>query len=244
MQGEPVLVVLFAGTGAALLSGLGALPFSSERSRPRLTGGAEALASGLMMGAGYLLMSEALDRRELLALLGAAFGVVYTYLVQAYAGTLELGPEPERDGDPTFGYKVLLQGTLHAASEGLAIGVAMVVDLRLGILVAAALGLHNVAEGVALSEVLRRQGMSAGETAGLSVVTKTMQPLLALATFALAPVLEDFLAGALGFAAGCLLFLVLTELLPSSYRRAPKVVIASLVTLSAAAVVLMENMLR
>jgi len=244
MQAEPVLVVLFAGTGAALLSGLGALPFSTERSRPRLTGGAEALASGLMMGAGYLLMSEALDRRELLALLGAALGVVYTYLVQIYAGTLELEHEPKSEGDPTFGYKVLLQGTLHAASEGLAIGVAMVLDLRLGILVAAALGLHNVAEGVALSEVLRRQGMSAGEAAGLSVVTKTMQPLLALATFALSPVLEGLLAGALGFAAGCLLFLVLTELLPSSYRKAPKVVIASLVTLSAAAVVLMENMLR
>lgn len=243
MPGEPVLIVLFAGLGAALLSGLGALPFSTARSRPRLAGGAEALASGLMMGSGYLLMTEALDRRELLALFGAGLGVLYTYLVQSYAGTLELDPEPD-DGDPAHGYKVLLQGTLHSASEGLAIGVAMVVDLRLGLLVAAALALHNVAEGVALSEVLRRRGMGMGEAAGLAIVTKTTQPLFALATFALAPVLERWVAGALGFAASCLLFLVLTELLPSSYRRASTVIIASLVTLSAAAVVLMEDMFR
>lgn len=242
MPGEPVLVVLFAGLAAALVSGLGALPFSTARSRPRLAGGAEALASGLMMGAGYLLMSEALDRRELLAVLGAGLGVLYTYLVQAYAGTLELDHEP--NGHPAYGYKVLLQGTLHSASEGLAIGVAMVLDLRLGVLVAGALALHNIAEGVALSEVLRRQGMSMGEAAGLAIVTKTTQPLLALATFALAPVLYHLLAGALGFAAGCLLFLVLTELLPSSYRRASTVIIASLVTLSAAAVVLLEDMFR
>lgn len=242
MPGEPVLVVLFAGLAAALVSGLGALPFSTARSRPRLAGGAEALASGLMMGAGYLLMSEALDRRELLAVLGAGLGVLYTYSVQSYAGTLELDHEP--DGDPAYGYKVLLQGTLHSASEGLAIGVAMVLDLRLGLLVAASLALHNVAEGVALSEVLRRQGTSMGEAAGLAIVTKTTQPLFALATFALAPVLDQLLAGALGFAAGCLLFLVLTELLPSSYRRASTVAIASLVTLSAAAVVLLEDMFR
>lgn len=242
MPGEPVLVVLFAGLAAALVSGLGALPFSTTRSRPGLAGGAEALASGLMMGSGYLLMTEALDRRELLALLGAGLGVLYTYLVQSYTGTLELDVEP--DGDPAHGYKVLLQGTLHSASEGIAIGVAMVLDLRLGLLVAAALALHNVAEGVALSEVLRRSGMGVGEAAGLAIVTKTTQPLLALATFALAPVLERWVAGALGFAAGCLLFLVLTELLPSSYRHASTVVIASLVTLSAAAVVLMEDVLR
>lgn len=240
MSSEPVLIVLVASTLAAAVSAFGALPFASERSRPRLVGAAEALASGLMLGAGYLLVANGLDRGELSALVGAAIGVVYTYLVQTYAGTIGLEPEDALSGQ---GYRFLLQGALHSASEGVAIGVAMLVEIRLGLFLAAALALHNIAEGVALSGLLRRNGMGTGEAAGLCVVTKLTQPLLALAVFALAPLLAARLAVPLGFAAGALLFLVLTELLPDSYPRIHKAVIASLVTLAAGAVVLIEDIL-
>lgn len=244
MPDEPVLVVLAASAVAVAVAGLGAVPWVGGRPpRSRRVGVAEALASGLMLGAAYLLLSLGLDRGEVWALLGSAFGVGYTHLVQTYSGTAELDGGDGVESRPDYGYKVLLQETLHSSSEGVAIGCTMMLDLRLGVFVVAALGLHNVAEGVALSRILLERGASRGEAAALCVVTKSSQVLFALAVWALAPLLEGVLSVGLGFASGCLGFLVLTELLPSSYQKAGRMPIASLATLAAGAVVLLEDFL-
>ena len=64
---------------------------------------------------------------------------------------------------------------------------------------------------------------------------------MALAVFALDPVLTGLLPAALGFAAGALVFLVLTELLPASYERARGAVIALVVSAAAGTVILLED---
>ena len=226
MPGEPVLAVLLLSTLAAVFGALGALPFGLPRPPSRaMVGGAYALASGLMLGAGYLLLERGLDRTTIPVVVGAGIGVAYTYAIQLYSGLSDLrldGADPaaatQSSGttDAAIGYKVLLQYALHSAAEGLAIGIAMVLDLRLGIFIALTLAVHNVAESMTLTEILRRRGIGVSEAAGLCVVAKITQPVLALAAFALAPVMKDFLPAALGFTSGCLVFLVLTELLPAS----------------------------
>lgn len=244
---EPVVSVLFYSSLAALVTALGALPFAQGHGhRPKLVGLSGAVASGLMLGAAHLLMVTGLARGALLALLGAAAGVGYTALSQWYAGTEELEARSVTEDDPShpeLGYKLLLQRTLHSASEGIAIGIAMVVELRLGIFVALALAIHNVAEGVGLSEVLRERGMSVRQTAALCVISKSTQPLFALATWALEPLIAPLLPGALGLAGGSLAFLVLTEVLPESYAKAGRTAIATMATLAAGVVVLVEDFL-
>jgi zinc transporter ZupT len=248
MPAEPVLAVLLISTLAAVFGALGALPFGLSRPPSRaVVGGAYALASGLMLGAGYLLLGRGLDRATVAVVVGAGVGVAYTYAIQVYSGLSNLAdPAAAAEPAPTapeVGYKVLLQYALHSAAEGLAIGIAMVLDLRLGIFIAATLAVHNVAESMALTEILRRRGMSVSEAAGLCVVAKITQPVLALAAFALAPVMTDLLPAALGFTAGCLVFLVLTELLPASYRRTAKLPVGVLVSVAAGAMVLLEFVL-
>ncbi len=239
---DPVLIVLFYGVLAAAASALGTLPFAfGEGPRDWVVGAAYALASGFMLGAGYLLMSEGLESEALVAVLGGGLGVVYTWWTQRYPGTdrLEIGPEQEIGRD--VGYKAILQSTLHAAAEGISIGVAMVVDISFGIFMALALAVHNVGEAMALTAVLRQRGMSVGESAGLCVVTNVTQPLFAIVAFALSPALGHFLPAALGFAAASLVFLVLTELAPASYERASRTLVATLMSVAAAAVVFLEH---
>ena len=239
----PVVMLLVLSALAATVSSLGALPFLHQVARPRLVSGAEALAGGLMLGAAQLLVARGLDRGELAPLFGAALGVGYTMVVQTYAGTAELVDEEEGDPGAQFGYKVLLRQSLHSSSEGVAMGVAFLLDLRLGIFLAVALALHNVGEGIVLTQVLRRRGLAAGQAAGFCVVSKLTQPLFALATFALAPVLEHLISWGLGFAGGCLAFLVLTELLPDAYYKGGRQRVAALATLSAGLVVMLEDFL-
>ncbi len=239
---DPVLTVLFYGTLAAAASAFGALPFAfGDGPRDWVVGAAYALASGFMLGAGYLLMSEGLEAEAIFAVLGAGLGVAYTWWTQKYPGTDRLDTAPATEIDRHAGYKTILQSTLHSAAEGVAIGVAMRVDLSLGIFMALALAVHNVGEGMALSAILRQRGMTVGESAGLCVVTNVTQPLLAVVAFALSPALGHFLPAALGFSAGSLVFLVLTELAPASYERASRTVVATLMSIAAAAVVFLEH---
>lgn len=239
---EPVLTLLLFSGVAAAMTALGALPFGLGRPPGRIRVGlADAVAGGLMLGAAYLLVGRGLDGGVWPVLVGATLGVVYTWWIRGYAGLGEL--QEGRMAGPERGYKLILQNGLHSASEGVAIGVAMVLDLRLGIFVAIALAVHNVGEGISLTDALLAEGVSAGQAAGLCVASKISQPLLALATFALAPALAGFLDAALGFAAGALLFLVLTELVPDAYDRAPALAVALAVSATAGGVVLLEALL-
>jgi len=239
---EPVLAVLLVSSLAAAFAGVGSIPFLLPRPPSKtLVGAAYALASGLMLGAGYLLLSRGLDRTTFPVVAGAGLGVLYTYWIRSYAGVEELDALAGGKPGPEFGYKILLQNTLHSAAEGVAIGVAMVLDIRLGVFLALALAVHNVAEAMALTDILLGLGMGVGQAAGLCVVSNVAQPMLALVAFALSPVLEGFLPAALGFSAGCLVFLTLTELLPASYRRAGKGLVGLLVSLAAGVVVFLEH---
>lgn len=248
MPNDPILTVLLFGSLAAAAAAVGAVPFGFGRvPRQAWIGVADALASGFMLGAGYLLMSERLGPATLYTVLGAGGGVAYTWWTQIYPGTDRLDTRPGHETGLDFGYKTILRSTLHSASEGVAIGIAMYLSrdqgLQLGIFMALALALHNVGEGMALTDVLRQRGMSAWESAGLCVVTNVPQPLLAIVAFALSPALGPFLPAAVGFAAGSLFFLVLTELAPASYERAGKTWVAVTMSLSAAIVVLLEHLI-
>ena len=243
---ETAVVLLLATAGAALMATLGAVPLPAGSGRQRLVGLAEASAAGFMLGVSYLLLTVGLGEQELNTLLGAAVGTIYTLLVQWYARTSDYEApedlEATRPGDPTV-VRELLQSSLHSAAEGIAIGVGFVIEPGLGLLLALVLGLHNIGEGVAIADVLVRAGVHRRQAAGLCVVAKAPQVLFALATFAMSPVLARLPALASGFAAGALAFLVLTELLPDAYRKAPKLGIAGLATVAAAIVVFLEDSL-
>jgi len=91
MRNEPVVAVLLLSTLAAFFSALGALPFGLARPPARgVIGGAYALASGAMLGAGYLLVSRGLDRATVAVIVGAGLGVAYAHWVHVYSGLEEL----------------------------------------------------------------------------------------------------------------------------------------------------------
>lgn len=243
MQLEPpVLNVLVYGVVAALAAALGVVP-SAFGAAPRATiAAAYALAGGLMVGAGYLLMAQALEVATLAVVAGSAIGVAYTWWVSWVAGLEALEPaETDGNAGPPTG-KLVLQATLHSAAEGVAIGAGMAWSLRLGVFLALALAIHNVGEAMALTDVVRRRGLDLRRAAGLAVLTNVPQPLLGVFAFALAPALPAFFPAVLGFAAGALVYLVLTELAPAAYRLARAGLVALLLTAATGAVILVESL--
>jgi ZIP family zinc transporter len=206
---EPTVVtVFFAALVTALATGLGALPLLYVRSAGRLVlGASNAAAAGVMLAASVSLSLEGVDRSLWRTATGVALGICFVLLTQRYL---------EHDHGRTMGSlrgedarrALLIVGvmTVHSAAEGIGVGAAFADGSTLGLLIAIAIAVHNIPEGLAISLVLVPRGTSVGAAAGWSIFSSLPQPLLPVG---------------LGFAAGAMVWMVLGELLPEALETAP-----------------------
>jgi len=234
---DPTLVVLFYGTLAAFAAAFGLIPVALRPQLPMAwIGWSNALASGLMLGVAYSLMATGLERAALWGGLGALGGIGFVHLTHALTGTADMDLNRLEETGPEYGYRVITVNSFHAAHEGVAIGVAMSMSLPFGIVTALALAVHNIPEAAILGAIVTKRGVSLFNAAILAVATNGLQVLLAVVTFAVVGAAPVLLPWALGFAVGSLVYLVMVELLPESYREAGHTSIA-LVTIVAMGIV-------
>lgn len=90
-----------------------------------------------------------------------------------------------------------------------------------GVLVTLAIGLHNIPEGLAVSTVLVGRGISPRSALLWTLFTAMPQPLVAVPSFLFVDAFKTLLPLALGFAAGCMVWMVFAELLPDALADAP-----------------------
>ena len=110
--------------------------------------------------------------------------------------------------------------TAHSAAEGIGVGVSFGGGEELGVLVAIAIAIHNIPEGLAISLALVPHGSTIRSAAGWSIFSSLPQPLLAIPAFVFVEAFEGVLPIGLGVAGGAMLWMVLFELLPEALGRA------------------------
>lgn len=236
--------VLVYSTVAALAAALGALPFTTrDRVPDAWLGWANALAAGLMLGAAYALMIEALRLGTVGAAAGSGLGIGFIWWSHTASHTANLDVHDGETQTELLARRFVIRGALHSSAEGVAIGSAMVVDSTLGIFLALAFGVHNVPEGTALTAVLRSRDVSVARAAVAAVAVNAGQIALAVLAYALATTAPATLGWILGFAAGALVYLVMVELLPESYHQAGHTSIALLASAALGAVVLLRHII-
>jgi zinc transporter ZupT len=212
------LAVFLAALATALATGLGAVPFLFAGTPDRSwIGVANGLAAGFMLGASIGLCLEGARYSVGRTFLGAAAGITFI----AVAGTVlarnhhvHIG---SLQGSDAF-RAVLIVGvmTLHSFAEGVGVGVAFGDGATLGLLIALAIAVHNIPEGLAISLVMVPRGASVASAAGWSVVSSLPQPLMAVPAFLFVEAFGGFLPVGLGFAAGAMVWLVAADLLPEA----------------------------
>ena len=126
--------------------------------------------------------------------------------------------------------------TAHAFGEGAGMGVAFAgrTGWTEGMAVTAAIGVHNVPEGLAVATVLISSGASPLNAAAWAIFTHLPQAVVAVPAFLFVETFQQLLPGALGFAAGCMLWMVFAELLPDATKALPAEHVATAATLAAA----------
>lgn len=118
--------------------------------------------------------------------------------------------------------------TLHNIPEGLAVGVAFgalafgydEAALTGAWMLAVGIGLQNFPEGAAVSLPLRREGVSRGRAFFLGQLSGFVEPVAGVLGALLAIAVREALPFMLAFAAGAMISVVVSELVPESQRSA------------------------
>lgn len=229
---ENLVLVFVAGFITALATGIGALPFFffddiSDRWNVVLWG----LSSGIMVSASLFgLIQEGLAEGtplEIAAGMLVGVGVV----VAAHEILMDADIDPREYEEADFKKLVLILGilTVHSFPEGVAVGVSFA-DLGLegglelvgftvpvlAIFMTVAISIHNVPEGTAVSIPLRAMGVSKYKMVWWSIFSSLPQPVGAVLAFAFVRYAREFLPFGFGFAAGAMVYLVVSEFIPEA----------------------------
>lgn len=241
---HPALVVLLYGSITALATGLGALPFALRR---RISFGAvaaaNAVAAGLMLGASFGLVAEGTVHGAWQTMAGATLGVAFILVTQHLLSRSPLPFAGTGSGGTRAVVLVVIVMTVHSFAEGVALGVAFGGGATLAAVITIAIAVHNIPEGLAISAVLRPRGASLARCAGWSVFSSLPQPLMAVPAFLFVEEFRAALPYGIGFAAGAMVFMVLSELLPEAYGEGRKPAVALLVSLTLVGMALFQRYL-
>jgi zinc transporter ZupT len=218
-----VWTVTLAAAVTAAATGLGALPFLFVRDMSRRwLGSSNAVAAGFMLAASVGLLWQGARLGAWRLVLGAAVGAVFIWgFRRSLAGRehLELG---RLAGDDAMKALVIVSVmTVHSASEGVGVGVSYGGGDRLGALITLAIAVHNIPEGLAISLVLVPRGATVRSAAWWSVFSSLPQPLIAPFAYLFVEQFRSVLPAGLGFAAGAMIWMVVSELIPEAVHDAP-----------------------
>ena len=234
MKVTAAVLLPFLGTslGAALVFFLkGQMNRTLQRS---LTG----FASGVMVAASvWSLIIPAMDQSAhmgRLAFLPAFVGVWAGFLFLLLLD--HVIPHLHQDSDCPEGIAcglgnstmMVLAVALHNLPEGMAVGVVAAgwlsgnesISFASALALSLGIALQNLPEGAIISMPLASGGMKRGKAFSWGVMSGVVEPLGAVITILLAPVLMPVLPYLLAFAAGAMLYVVVEELIPEMSQGA------------------------
>jgi ZIP family zinc transporter len=225
------------GLGASVLAGagataLGAAPIAFvSRLSDSFTNLLLSFAAGVMLAATmFSLLLPALDAA------GASFGVrmgavfviaslamggVTLWLAHRYAPHEHFCKGCEGGEVRRFGriWLFIIAITIHNFPEGLAVGVgAASGDLATGLGVTLGIGLQNMPEGLAVAAGLTALGYGRATAFGAAVLSGLVEPVGGAIGAAAVALSSALLPWALGFAAGAMLFVISSEVIPETHR--------------------------
>ncbi|XP_030538563.2 putative zinc transporter At3g08650 [Rhodamnia argentea] len=230
-------VALFTLAMAAA-TGLGAVPFFFVELDPQWAGLCNGMAAGVMLAASFDLVQEGQEHGAgNWVVFGILSGGIFIWLCKKFLEQYgEVSMLDIKGADATKVVLVIGIMTLHSFGEGSGVGVSFAGSkgFSQGLLVTLAIAVHNIPEGLAVSMVLASRGVSPQNAMLWSVITSLPQPIVAVPSFICADVFSKFLPFCTGFAAGCMIWMVVAEVLPDAFKEASPSEVASAATLSVA----------
>ena len=185
------------------------------------------MAAGIMLAASvWSLLLPAIDRARAPAL--PAWVPPTVALLRGAVGLLQLEQAAGQllAGGAGHGGRMVLAVTLHNLPEGMVVGLAAALaltgepDAVSGALaLSLGIGLQNIPEGAAVSLPLAHSGRTRLQAFGAGAASGLVEPLGALAAFALAGWVQAALPWLMSAAAGCMVCVTAQEMIPEAVEQ-------------------------
>lgn len=231
--------IVLTGFVASLLAGLatvlGALPIlrigrPTEQQQSMMLG----FAAGVMLAASFFsLIIPGIEQAHRLGagkfaasatvaaavLLGAAALAQLNHLVPPL-DKLGLGPDGIANARFRRVWLFVAAITLHNFPEGLAVGVSFGGgDRGAGTATAFGIGIQNIPEGLAVAGALASIGYSRRSAVLAALASGLVEPVAGFFGVALVAIAQPLLPWGLGFAAGAMIYIVASEIIPETHAR-------------------------
>lgn len=243
---ENVLTVFLYASLTAVATGLGAVPFFFFKKITRQwLGYSNAVAAGLMLTASFTLIFEGLHYGLGKTVLGVLIGLVFIIISNQWLNRHEdMSVSDLKGADARKAILIVGVMTLHSFTEGVGVGVSFGGDEGLGVFITAAIALHNVPEGLAISLVLIPRGMRVISAAGFAILSSVPQPIMAVPAYLFVEFFRPVLPVGLGFAAGAMIWMVFSEIMPETREETTSNKVGITITLSVILMVVLQEFLR
>lgn len=230
----------------AIATGFGALPFLFVPNMTRRwLGISNAIAVGLMLAASFSLVYEGIEYSLFRVIAGLLLGLIFIRITQVKLSRYEHLRIGNLGGiDARKALLVIGVMTLHSFTEGVGVGVSFGGGRDLGVFITAAIAIHNIPEGLAIALVVIPRGVPVARAALWAILSSLPQPLTAVPSFAFVESFTWVLPVGFGFAAGAMIWMVFSELVPEAVEDSSPNTVGVTVTLAVALMIVFQEIIR
>ncbi len=243
---ESIIRVFLYAMLTALATGLGALPFIFFKKVSReWLGYSNAVAAGLMLTASFTLIFEGLQFGLWKTVIGILAGLIFILFSDNWLGRQsDLSISNLKGADARKAIMILGVMTLHSFTEGVGVGVSFGEGQDLGLFITAAIAIHNIPEGLAISLVMIPRGMRVWTTALYCIFSSLPQPIMAVPSYVFVETFQPFLPVGLGFAGGAMIWMVFSEIIPEANQDTSSKRIGVIIAISVVLMIIFQEFLR
>lgn len=176
-------------------------------------------ASGVMLAAAIwslLVPAFEIDTKGITVIISFIIGVLIIVLIDI----ITIKSNKKND----YASKMYLVVTAHNIPEGMIVGLAVAIGMteqnfENAILISIAIGLQNIPESIALSSILYSKNKNKFKSFIYSFISGAVEPLFGVVAFLLVSYLENMITIFLGMSGGCMIYVVLSEMIPSTIEE-------------------------
>ncbi|HSH55767.1 MAG TPA: ZIP family metal transporter [Candidatus Limnocylindrales bacterium] len=212
--------VLFFSLIGGLFSLIGGLILlARKKSTKTFADYATPFAAGALIAAVFLdLLHDGLEEAATsTVLIGALAGILIFFYAERFLHWFH--HHHQHDGDPAVSL-IVVGDTVHNALDGVAIAAAFLVSIPTGIVTTIAVAAHEIPSEIGDFGLLLSKGMRRSKVLLVNILSALATTAMALLTFALGSSDRLPLGVLLGLSAGFLLYIALSDIIPTIHERA------------------------
>lgn len=217
-------VLIFSLLGGVISLVGGILLLSKQQLADTLARYATPFAAGALLAAVFLdLLPEGAEEDDTNAVfVWALVGIVAFFLLERFLTWFHHHHEHQIDEHQASKQLIIIGDTLHNALDGVAIAAAFLVSTPVGIVTTIAVAAHEIPQEIGDFGLLLAKGMRRRNVLLVNVASALATVLFALLTFALGSEEKLPIAALLGMSAGFLLYIAMSDAIPSIHEQSSK----------------------